>query len=797
MNIVRIMLIAAVTLVASVLFGCADDAGFSLSRDSISLKVGESRSLLPYVVFSHGGGSSGIVLKADSDCVSVDGAAITAVKPGTAEIKISAHGKTSVMTVSVSYGAVQDFSVTAENNVQTARTSPQPVVLTAEFDGHVDPDTVVQWEVNGTGFTGSRFEYTPQGYGEYTATVTVGSIVKQCEIKVYRHTEVQVSHTDINNAQAYVPITFTAYEAVNSLNPRSVYEWSVNGEKKGSSPSFTFTPAVGEYRISLYVNGEEKPIDGNVEYLINVTSDGAEDYKVVYDDAEGVYVRWAAERKVMYVSIVSPDGKRRIFDVTDAQHTHLFSAVGFRATEYIDVCAQNPYTYEITIGTDSGKHELIFSQFDWEVQPYLDNKVLCKNSFISSEDDARAWVRELYAVGASTAECYAADGAQSIQSVITEQAESLGLDATTTVDGNRLSVSFLPYVNKPSKYDSPTANIQSNGIPPHIEFTEDNRRPTDYIFASDRLTRSVAVRGSEQLLIAVSCGFKPITQSGDAANSVYRAAKSILLRIIGSEYTPRKKVHAIYDWLQWISVNVESADADSASRYLEGVFTTSKSPTSGLTSEGAAKAFCLLCGIEGIPCEIYCDREYGYYNKVKLGEQWYNVDVYGGKITVRNGTSSVSVINSHIGLLISDGALERLGCTKVDAREAYDITETEYMQKRRSGVAYFDNYICKAEANYESVRTAVYYAFNNAVRDGIPIPFVGGKTTIYRNSFEAELACDVDMTKEEINAVTAHINKAIDEYASDMYNATFRIKRIFIVDNVISVSAESLLVAEE
>ena len=791
MNIFRILIVASVMLMATLLFGCSENADFKLLRNDISLTIGESRNLLPYVGFSAVSEKT-IKLSTDSDCVEISGASVTAVKPGTAAVNVTAQGKSVAMNITVLYRNIHDFTVTAENCVQTANGNPQPVVFTAALDGYVDPQTAVQWKVNDITHSGASFEFTPPGYGEYTVTATVGDIVKQYGVKVYRRTVVQVNHTNLNNVQAYTPLVFTAYENVNTLNPQSVYEWRVNDEKASDSPILNFTPEVGEYRVSLFVNGEAKNIDGKSEVTVSVARDNATDCSVDFDDAEGVYIRWASERRVLFVSIVDPDGNREIFDVTDAQHAHLFSDGAFRATEYIDVCAQNPAQYNITIGTDRGKHELVFTQLPAVAKQYLDKNVLCNNSFISSADDARMYVDELYATGKSEAVCYIAADAQSMEAVIKAQAERLGLTVTTSVDGNVMSLSFLPYVNKPSKSESVSVNSTYTALP-HIEYSDNNHREKEYIFASDRLTRSIAVSGTEQLLIAISRGFKPVTQNGDVAQTVYRAAKSILLRIVGTDYTVQQKVHAIYDWLQWVTVNIDSAAAESASRYLEGIFTAQRAPGSGyaVTSDGMAKALSLLCGIEGITCELHFDSDYGYYNKVRLDGLWYNVDAFGGKAAVHAAVGTTVELMSHRGLLITDAQLEELGCAVNDGREAFAVTDVYFMNKHSDGAEYFDYYIDKSEVSYEAVRTAVYHAFAGTMLGNVSIPFVGSVVQIYNNTYGVELALDERMTDEEVTTVTGYITRAIDEYADKALNATFASRRMVAAGNVICASASS------
>ncbi len=789
-------------LVAVLLFGCSSkDVDITLSRTELSLFVGESRSILPYVSFSQAVSGGKIALSADSDCVTIAGTTVTAVKAGVADVKISAHGKTATIKVTVSYRAVTDFSITTENAVQTSSGGEfKTVVLTAEFDGTSNPQTEVSWRVSdGTEHSGSIFEYVPRAYGEYTVTATVGNIVKHCVVKAYRPTAVAVSHTSLSGVSAYSAVTFTAYETVNALNPRSVYDWRVNGESVCDGPTFTFTPSVGRYDITLFVNGEQKNVDGKTAVAFTTVDDYA-DCTVDFDDADGVYIRYADGRKVRYISIADFDGKRSTFDVTDAQYSHLFSVGAFRATEYITVCAQAPKSYRIIIGMDGDRHEFAFTQLCAEAQSYIDDKVLCRNSFISSEDEVVQYVRELYATGATSAKCYAAIDPERVEQAIAEQARLLGLTVVTTVNGSVISLDFAPYSNGPSKYETVTKSAAYAELP-HIEYNGSNRRANDYVFSSDRAARSIAVRGSEELLIAISNKLRPTTQSGTVAYTTYRAAKTVLLRIIGKDYTQEQKVHAIYDWLQWVTVNASVA-ADGAGRFLEGVFGNSGTVRSEyvVNSEGAAKAFALLCGMEGIDCVVRRYDGYGYYNKVKLDGLWYNADVCGGKIVVAGaGTGTTDVaFTSHRGLLISDGDMARLigatigeECTVDDGYDAFDVTHSRYMQKYEYSGEYTDNYITESEAEYAAVRAVVFNAFGAVAVGNTRIPFVGGEVIIYNNTYGVELACDGSMTDDEVGEIVGFVNRAIDEYASTVLKATFASRRTLIADGIISAIAVS------
>lgn len=787
-NIFRIVLTACVFVVGALLIGCDREADIKLLRSEISIYVGESRNILPYVGFLPAVETGDVTLSTQSDVVSVDGTTVLGLKTGSAEITVSAHGKTATMRVDVGYKHVVDFDVVAQNAIQTADGTPKTVLFSAVFDGEFDPDTTAVWQVDGKTHKGNSFEYTPKGYGEYAVDVSVGNVKKSSAVRVYRRTNVTVKHTELYNVSTYLPMEFSAHEAVNSLNPKSVYDWRVNGESAGDGTIFSFTPKFGKNRVSLYVNGECKKIDGKDELVFDVEDDFRADVFVDYDDVNGVYVRWHRDRKVMYVSVTDPDNNRMTFDVTDAQYAHLFDSGSFRATEYIELCASKPDVYTIIIGTESGPIEFNFLQLGDDVKEYIDGKVFINNSFISNDSQAREWVWEVYATGQTEAKCFVPFGAAVIEPAVREQAEMLGLTADIQTNGAVLFLTLLPYANKPTDLESKTVNSVYAQLP-HIIY-DGERRDNDYVFMSDRSADGVDVYGTEQLLVAVSNGVKPITQKNDIADGVYKTAKSILLRIIGKDYTPRQKVHAVYDWLQRVSANISNAGPNSTSRFLEGIFAVTRG--NAANSEGTAKAVALLCGMEGIDCVICYDKEYGYYNKVMLDGLWYNVDVFGGKVSFNTPTGAAVELASHRGLLISDAQLKNLGCKELPVdKEAFDTTNTEFMQKYSYKGVYFGYYIDRTAISYDAVRAAVYYAFDGTVRGNITLPYVGSEVHIFNNTYGAEFELDDLMTMEQVETVIKYINKAVDEYAKDVLNAKFANWQTRVEGNTIAVIADS------
>lgn len=162
-------------------------------------------------------------------------------------------------------------------------------------------------------------------------------------------------------------------------------------------------------------------------------------------------------------------------------------------------------------------------------------------------------------------------------------------------------------------------------------------------FASDKQARLETVTTSEQLYHAVESKATPIFVSDDekksTAEKLYNSAKVVLREIVSDEMTEYEKVLSIFDYICYNTVyDDEIVDHDDeqisftafTSFYLEGVFNDGLS-----VCDGFSKAFAMMCNMEGIDCVRITGRIYknGAYkglhawNKVKIGDKWYVVDI--------------------------------------------------------------------------------------------------------------------------------------------------------------------------
>lgn len=150
----------------------------------------------------------------------------------------------------------------------------------------------------------------------------------------------------------------------------------------------------------------------------------------------------------------------------------------------------------------------------------------------------------------------------------------------------------------------------------------------------DALAETMTVTTSNQLYLAVASGKRPMPTSGSAAEDIYNRAKIILRKINSDDSSDLEKILAIYDWLS-VNVTYDYAIAaddpvnpnDYNSFYLEGVFYDGVAVCDGL-----AKAFVLMCGIEGISAQRICGAEKmsgvsHAWNAVLVDGKYYVVDV--------------------------------------------------------------------------------------------------------------------------------------------------------------------------
>ncbi len=783
-NILRRLLRAAVIAFAALLLvlgfiGCAAKPDVSFRVTTIELKVGDERDILPYAVFSPATtDNKKLQLSTDGDCVTIDGTTLKAVKPGTARVTARSAGGSAVLTVSVEYRAAHNLSVShTGNTVQTSENGKfDKVVFTALSDDYIDPETVIEWSVNGERrAVGHVFEFTPDGYGEFCIVAAIGDLSAERTVSVYKKIKaVGKAVGELEQFRNYSPVCFTVSEVVDPMNPRSVYEWRVNGNVTSRSARYEFIPrAVGEYEVELYVNGIKRDINGKQSVKIVSVGDRAPECRVEFD-SYGTFVVWDDRAAARSVAVKSPSGGTVVYSRSDVRHSYRFSDGTFDANGIISVCAADPDSYEITVTADSVGETFEFVQYPSSAAQYIAQTILCENSFITSAEDCAKFVAELYACGRTSARAYlareitnSADKVEQTLSSARAVLAVLSVSATVSVSGEYMDIRFEPYKNAPTV--SVESRVRQMPTPlPHIATAD--RRPDSYTFAIERAKRSVEAENTEQLLIAVMNGVRPIVKENSAAEKAYKLCKNVLAGatgIISKDHTDAEKVHAIHDWLQFVTRR-ETAGGGTSADFLEGVFGGNVVAGGAVSSLGMSKAFALMCGMEGIPCKIAV--RYGqdgpnayYWNKVELDGLWYNVDAYGGEVAPVGKNAEYL---SHSRLLLSDAAMEELGLVSdASMPEAFDDGGAEIIRKRIQGGVYYDVYIDKEEArDYDQVKAVVFEAFSEQSENVFTLRTPQGTTTYSIDAYGVEIVLGFELDEEEVQAVTANVRRAAAEY---------------------------------
>ena len=755
----------ALFLVLPFALGCVGGVDISFTVDSVTLFVGDSRDIFPYIKFTPAvTDDKRISVSIDGDCVESDGTTLRAVKPGSATVTAYSSGGEATLNIDCKYRPAGRMSVYADKPVQSAdnAASIDPVVFTAELDDYVDPNAAPVWSVNGAeAESGRTFTFNPPSYGRYIVSASIDDVTEAVEVAVYRSTEAHIEAIgELTQNKSYSPITFTAREDIDTRNPASVYEWKVNGEVKSTSILYEFIPSSpGDYRIELEVNGVSRKYEDRDFVIVSVSGERAPIGAVVFDDTDSVRIEWADKQNISSVSITSPDGSRKTYSRADIAHTGRFYAGYFDAAELIEVCAELPSTYTVRLTADGQGDEFTFTQLPLSAKPYIDKKVLISNSFLGGVSDAEMWLKELYACGESYGMGYNAVLTEDeLIGILEATASMLGVGIAVEFDGKVVDVEFGEYVNAPTVPISTELRYSYCELP-HIEYDKNNLRyridKNSYKLEIERLARSVAVQNTEQLLIAAMGGYNPTFTKGSSVEASFTQAKNVLLSIIGIKYDEFDKVHAIYDWMQWVTRRTDgnkNQTCDYIEAYFSGTMNVAEAYRHGAaSSEGAAKTFALLCAMEGIECDIVTNRDGNriiYSNTVNIDGVYYNVDVYGGK-----ADGDVGEFGSHSGLLTAGGDIY-----------AFDRSKTYYLQKSYCGSVYYDRYVTADETGYEDVKAVIFGAFDACTIGKVSIPLVGSTETVANPYFGAEIMLDDGISQSEKSAILSNMEKAVKEY---------------------------------
>ena len=268
-----------------------------------------------------------------------------------------------------------------------------------------------------------------------------------------------------------------------------------------------------------------------------------------------------------------------------------------------------------------------------------------------------------------------------------------------------------------SLYVSSLANDYSNNFKYLEEYLRKNPNSS---FAIDT-KKGVAVSTTEQLLYAVENNKKPLFYSNsETAETVYLNAKKVLSAIVSDNMSDLEKSTKIFDWLSssfnlnlyanktlngydYVDANI-SVYGIRQDFYLEGIFLNLTNSNIGgfdgefylgnknATSQSLAKAYSLLCGIEGITTisvhGTYENNETTYnhsWNKIYLSttsnnndKNWYNVDIVSSTANINYlNVNNSTKVTTHTYFLVTDSFMQNL----LNTTENSNIISLNYAAK--------------------------------------------------------------------------------------------------------------------
>lgn len=766
---------------AFALSACAQSVSVRFTVQTLDLYVGESRDLFGYAVFApFSADDKTFTLSSDDDCITIDGTVVTAVKQGNAVVTATASGGSSSVAVSVKY--LEPYALQVEYSgdiIQSAAnvSAITPITFSAITQDYLSPDLNVLWTVNGvTAATGDEFTFLPVNYGEFNVTATADSVQVQTTIKIYRPTAAYGSAVgEFEQVKNFTPIKFMATDTLNTQNPPTTYDWRVNDRSQSEMPVFELIPSgQSYYKVELYVNGVRRMINGTAEIEIICKGDRAPvPNAVTFDDSYGVFIEWADGGAITSVTVITPDNVRTTYARADVVYGERFYNGKFDASGIIDVCADVPGEYTVSLYAGARGESFTFRQYPEAAERYLHNTVLARNSFLSDERDLTLWIYELFATETQHAEAYIARGFDVETVDLSSITAYCGVDFLLTMqDSATVRIEFESAFDSVPSYAATSEAGQIYIEPPHIDY--DSTRPQNYVFAIDRKPDfNRKIESSEQLYAVVRNGNNPAQLSG-TAQLVYLRAQRILRSIIGTEYTDKEKVHAIYDWLQWATKKTDVFVSSCSASYLEGTF------IDGVVNDlGLSKAFAFMCGIEGIDVEtMYDAKTQRFFNRARIDGLLYNVDAYHSEVLIGNRE-----VSCHSGLFVTDEMLN-LSDACAESRALMFSLQKEY-----SDGVYTDRHIAAEEiANLDELKIQIsaiieaVFARQNA--GTIFIESIEGTAQYTNNFYGIELTLDGKIEEDTVQRVLAVISNC----AAAATGVSASRVQIIVADNSIFVT---------
>lgn len=674
-----VLLIAAVTALS---IGCSlmnnlferDDISFSKSR--LTLYVGDEYNLSKLIETEN----SSYTLKSSNTSVAVvddNTLLLTAVGVGTATVTAETSSSSASLKVVVKAKEVDSVTISSSGELVQTFGKTSAVTFTAQATGAPSTADSVYWLVNNKLVKlldkTAAFEFVPSAVGEYTVTAKCGDVTSDgITVRVFNEVSAQVNVAgDLTQDGTFTSIVFTVTVSGEQTDNYFQYYEDDIVLYEGDLSSFTYYPNPGRHTLSVKVNGQ-------VEYSGEACFVGAIVPVVyaglVYDNMyPHAYLTFDAVGSVK-VEITRPGGEAVEYSQTDSRYKDLFDKGRMDVGGLIDICAadstQRAYRFRVkSMGDGDAIIEseysdyITFTQLPKAAEKYVKTVLPCGDLYVTSDLEYVSvleyyvYFREKKADTTVRFDCYLGYKLSGTAKSLFEDAFHIAAtsgvykEMSASEANNIMHTEFtVNTVNTPYTQTTGTARAkQLHAVIPHINFDSSKYRPTDYVFAVDKIERTAEVAYTDELFLAVQDGVRPLPKTGSSAYTVYQKARAILRMICTDDMTDEEKAHAIYDWITWqVTYDTPATKMTGSEKYsayyLEGVFGDGVSQIGGVAynpnavCDGMSKAYSLLCNMEGIPCVRVVGRAGkstsslgGHaWNKVCLNGKWYVVDCTWG-----------------------------------------------------------------------------------------------------------------------------------------------------------------------
>ena len=217
-----------------------------------------------------------------------------------------------------------------------------------------------------------------------------------------------------------------------------------------------------------------------------------------------------------------------------------------------------------------------------------------------------------------------------------------------------------------------TANVRS------IDFSD---------FNIEKISNTIAVSNSTQLIYALEKGYRPIPENGSIAEAVYSKAKTILRQICNDDMSDVEKVRAIYDYLILnVQYDYNAAQTNEIlvewnnyrSWFAEGALLDGKA-----VCDGFCKAFIILAEIENIPAIRVTGNSHAW-NRVYVNNAWYGIDATHGNVKCSFSDGDYEIL-TYANFMFTDEYKTSLGYTSTDYTEYAATTEYDTYSNQTYG----------------------------------------------------------------------------------------------------------------